>query len=285
MAEISTKANKLPFKGIHININTDHLDDRAFVPLSAGQSIEFEFDVAKTYYLGAGGKHSIHAEGRLPYAKEGSNVIAGSFTYHSNTIDATIDGSKAASALIKRAEIVKCKGDEKAALENAVANCKKLAKAAQDAAESGSAARMEEYFMSSSQSTRATVADVYSKVQDQCDSTDSGTTASCVDRSNHCEESGAIAYTHDGDSMYYCDPFWEMSAKPAECHQKSQATTFLHETTHLSAVKDTDDLAYGYSGLRKLSATKALQNADTYALFANAVNLDCDTPSDDGDDE
>lgn len=255
------------------------------MPIGAGQSIEFEFDVAKTYGLAAGGEHSIHAQGRLPYAKEGSNVIAGMFTYDSNTIEANIDGAKAASALIKRAEIINCKDSHLTALQNAVSNCGKLAKAAQDAASSGSAARMEEYFMASDESTRATVAGVYSKVQDQCDSTDSGTTASCTDPSNHCAESGAFAYTHNGNAMFYCNRYWKLGATPGTCHKKSQATTFLHETTHLAAVKRTRDLAYGYDNLRRLSVDEALNNADTYALFANAVNLDCATPSNDGDDD
>lgn len=54
-----------------------------------------------------------------------------------------------------------------------------------------------------------------------------------------------------------------------QCHAQDQATTTLHEVTHLSEIKGTDDNGYGYAAATALSASRALNNADTYALFAN----------------
>lgn len=282
---------EVDFEGLDIFIDTDNLDDRAFQTVEAGRAFSFNFDVAAVHNLVAGGNHKIQAKGRIPYAVEGSNKIAGYLKYTSNTIETTIDGAKAAGARLNfnnepRANVTNCSGSKLSAINNAISECNRLAVAAQEAAASGSAGRMEEYFMSSSKSTRSTVSGGYSKVQDQCDSTSSGQEASCEDASGHCDESGALAYTHNGDYMVYCDPFFNnLGASPSTCHQKSRATTFLHETTHLSAVKRTKDLAYGYDALRKLSNSDAMNNADTYALFSNAVDLDCSIPSDHDEEE
>jgi hypothetical protein len=61
----------------------------------------------------------------------------------------------------------------------------------------------------------------------------------------------------------------DLPALTKSCHAQDQATTTLHEVTHLSQIKGTQDLGYGYSAAIRLSATQALNNADSYALFAN----------------
>lgn len=51
------------------------------------------------------------------------------------------------------------------------------------------------------------------------------------------------------------------------------ATTTLHEYTHAPGVYSpgTDDNAYGYSASVALSSSKAVLNADSYALYANGM--------------
>jgi len=55
------------------------------------------------------------------------------------------------------------------------------------------------------------------------------------------------------------------------CHAQDQATTTLHEFTHAPGVYSpgTQDNGYGYSAATALSASRALLNADSYALYAN----------------
>lgn len=45
----------------------------------------------------------------------------------------------------------------------------------------------------------------------------------------------------------------------------------LHEETHAPGVYSpgTDDLGYGYAAATRLSSSQALNNADSYALYAN----------------
>lgn len=52
---------------------------------------------------------------------------------------------------------------------------------------------------------------------------------------------------------------------------QDQATTVLHEFTHAPGVyaPGTDDHGYGYAASTALSASAALNNADSYALYAN----------------
>ncbi|KYK56106.1 hypothetical protein DCS_08072 [Drechmeria coniospora] len=265
----------------------DNLGDAAFQPVAAGQSVHVEFDIAEAHDLSAGGTISIHTQGRIPFAWEGQKAIAGSLPYSSNTVETVINDTLAAPALLSRrlnkneirAEVSGCEGDKLEAIEKAVSNCRSYAAIALHAIKSGPSERIEEYFMDSSESTRETVAGVYERVHEQCSSLNSGAPASCADLFDHCEVSGALAYTHTGKTMIYCDKFFTMPPVPRKCRKKSQATTFLHETTHLQIVNRNRDLAYGYNNLRELTHEEAIKNADTYALFASASEMDCDIPS------
>ncbi|PNY29926.1 Neutral protease 2 [Tolypocladium capitatum] len=279
-ARVSANGKELAFEGEYVAVDLEHLSDAAFQPVAAGQSVEVEFDIAEVHDLSAGGTYGIHAAGRLPYAKRGETKISGSVSYSSNELEAVVDGKQAAGLLLsfmKRAHVQDCDDGRLAALKTAISNCKRLASAAHDAAESGPDSRMNEYFKSSSRSTRSAVSDIYNKVRDQCSSADSGSKASCNNDHGQCDK-GALAVTTDGEYMVFCNEFFnDLPAVANTCHTKSQATSFLHETTHLRAVAGTEDLAYGYDDLRKLSAEDAIRNADTFALFANAVDLGCAT--------
>jgi deuterolysin len=59
------------------------------------------------------------------------------------------------------------------------------------------------------------------------------------------------------------------------CHNQDQATTVLHEETHAPDVyaPGTLDNAYGYDAAMDLSTDGAVNNADTYALYANGTYL------------
>jgi hypothetical protein len=70
----------------------------------------------------------------------------------------------------------------------------------------------------------------------------------------------------------YCPIFFsDLPALASSCHAQDQATTVLHEETHAPGVYSpgTQDLGYGYAAATRLSASQALNNADTYALYAN----------------
>lgn len=156
---------------------------------------------------------------------------------------------------------------------NAFSSCTRLAKAAADRAQNGSGERLIEYFGSRSSQVRKTVAGVFQRIADECDSTQAGVAEQyCSDALDYCgDDDGVLAYAVPSmNVMVSCNIYY--SALPAlttQCHRQDQATTTLHEVTHLRSVAGTTDLAYGYSLAVQLSTSQALNNADTYTLYAN----------------
>jgi deuterolysin len=71
-------------------------------------------------------------------------------------------------------------------------------------------------------------------------------------------------------AFYHQDYFSVMPEKDSRCHADDQPFVTLHEMTHLSQIKGTEDYGgYGYQAVRRLTAAQNLNHADTYALFAN----------------
>lgn len=277
--------SKLPFEGIRMRIATEALPETAFVTIPAGQSLDVDFDVAELHDLSAGGHFDISAKGAISYANEDSTELAGTVSFASNTISADVDGLAARSVLtayrnkMKR-QIVQadCTGTKGETTKNAINGCRNLAQAAANAASNGSAAKMEEYFKSSTATTRNAVAGVFNKVAQECGSTTAGVSKQyCSDVYRACG-STVLAYTAPSLSvMVNCNLFFtELQLLSTRCHAQDQSSTTLHETTHLRQVKGTEDYGvYGYNAVRRLTAAQNLNHADTYTLFANAIQVNC----------
>lgn len=128
-----------------------------------------------------------------------------------------------------------------------------------------------EYFSSQSSSTRENVAGVFSKIAAECDSTTSGVAEQyCSDVLQYCSD-GVLAYAAPSMSvMVSCSIYFDqLPALETTCHAQDQATTTLHEVTHLTQIAGTNDFAYGYELATQLSTRQALKNADSFTLFAN----------------
>lgn len=283
-AEIFQADTNVPFDGIRLRISTVGLDDTAFEALPAGQTMETTFDVGEAHNLAAGGDFSLTSSGTFSYALPESNEIAGVIPFTSNTVNAQVDGAAASAihqaSILRARQIIQsdCTGSRRTATVTAISSCESLARRAATAARSGSAAKMEEYFKSSSTTTRNTVAGVFDRVAGECDSTTSGVSRQyCTDVLSNCGSS-VLAYTQPSTGiMVNCNLYYTaLTPLTSTCHAQDQATTTLHETTHLTQVKGTQDYnTYGYAGVRGLSASQNLNHADTYTLFANAIALNC----------
>ncbi|KAG2421254.1 24 kDa metalloproteinase precursor [Aspergillus terreus] len=276
-------ATELPFQGIKQRFRTEGLTEDALTVLAPGESIEDEFDIAATSDLSEGGSITISTDGFVPIAT--GNKITGSVPYSSNELSIEVDAAQAASVasavkpLDKRTKVASCSGTRSSALSTALKNTVSLANAAASAAQSGSSSRFQEYFKTTSSSVRSTVAARFRAVASEASSTSSGsTTYYCTDTYGYCS-SNVLAYTLPAYNIIAnCDIYYTyLSALTRTCHAQDQATTTLHEFTHAPGVYSpgTDDLGYGYDAATALSSSQALNNADTYALFANAVNLNC----------
>ncbi|GJN73805.1 metallo-endopeptidase [Purpureocillium lilacinum] len=284
-AKVKAGDREIGFAGIRKRVSTSKIADASFQHISAGQSIVVTFDIAATHDLSAGGDFHVVSAGKLMIAgKSGDNKIVKSLPYQSNVLETKIDGAQAAAVRAKANKQWKrtnvqsdCTGERLSVTEQALQNCESLSRTAQQAASSGPAEKMEEFFKASDSNTRNTVAGVFSRVAEECGSTSSGaSTYYCTDVGNYCE-SNVLAYTVPSQSyMVYCDLYFnDLPPLTSTCHAQDQATTNLHECTHLTEIQGTDDLGYGYDAILQLSASEELNNADTYAVFANSLYAGC----------
>ncbi|KAI1210170.1 Deuterolysin metalloprotease family-domain-containing protein [Annulohypoxylon truncatum] len=275
--------NKLQFDGIKLRVMTTGLGEEAFQTIAAGETVTATFDVGQVYDLSAGGDYDVVSAGAMSYAEANTTDIAGVFPVSGSTVTAKVDGVAAKEVRrrfhAKRIDVQSdCTGTKLSQTNTAINNCRSLASAAQTAASSGSATKLSEYFKSSSSSVRSTVAGVFQKVASECGSTSSGVSdLYCSDVYASCS-SGVLAYTSPSQSlMVNCNLYYTaLSPLTRTCHGQDQATSTLHESTHLTQIKGTDDyMTYGYEGVRGLSGAQNLNHADTYALFANAIYVGC----------
>lgn len=170
-----------------------------------------------------------------------------------------------------------CTGTQRSTTTTALSNRASLARTAASNAQFNNA-KMTEYFKSTSTSTKSAVATVFNNIATQCGSTTSGNSRYyCSDILSACS-GGVLAYTYPSTSqMVNCPLFFSgLTALSRQCHAQDQATTVLHEMTHLTQVKGTSDYGgYGYNFVRSLSAPQNLNHADTYTLFAQALYAGC----------
>ena len=275
--EVFKAEEKVPFDGLRLRVSTKNLEESAFQVLAAGESIEASFDIAVAHDLSSGGAFKVLTEGAFAYANLNSTDIVGAVPFISNSLDAAVNGEKAGKIRRDYQELAKrtviqsdCTGTRGTVITTALTNCALLARTAATNAQSNDA-KVNEYFKSTSASTKSTVATVFDRIATQCGSSTSGDTRYyCSDILGACS-SGVLAYTYSSTSqMVNCPLFFsDLSALSSSCHTQDQATSVLHEMTHLTQVKGTSDYGgYGYNFVRSLSAAQNLNHADTYALFA-----------------
>lgn len=265
---------KVAFEGIKIRLLTSGLSSDDFVTLAAGETKEVTVETAALHTLTDGGDFDVFAKGLLPYAEANSTELVGALAYDSNKLTMSINGTIAATvakAITKRTTVGStCTGSKLSAVKTALSNCQKLATAASSSASSGT--KLDTYFKSTSSSTKSTVAARLKAVASDCGGSGSATTTNCNDPYQGCS-SNVLAYTVPSENFItYCNLFFSaLPALSSTCHGQDQATTVLHEETHAPGVYSpgTDDLGYGYSAATRLSSSQALNNADSYALYAN----------------
>ncbi|KAF3800713.1 Neutral protease 2-like [Colletotrichum gloeosporioides] len=254
---------------------------------SAGESIAVAIDVANVHYFEKSGRFSVIADGLIPVGLASSTSFdQPAIAFKSNAIDIDVDAVAAsrlmvAPALAERTNVqAGCNETTSDASLKALANCQVLALAAAADAADPSSKRFVEYFGTNSSETRNIVVTRLKNVAQECSTTNSGVSRYfCYDYYGVCEIDGPLnAYTAwDVNTMVMCPLFYGLPPLPQGCHRQCQATTTIHETTHCEAVYEphTNDYAYAYNASVALPSERALQNADNYSLYANAVYMSC----------
>ncbi|KAI1205205.1 Deuterolysin metalloprotease family-domain-containing protein [Annulohypoxylon truncatum] len=279
------------FKGIHASIRYDALTAENFRLLKASESVSTNISAASIHDFANSGTYTFTAAGVMPVASAGSTKLSGpALDFQSNSVSLHVDAQAAAAVpkvlsfkpLEARTNVQDgCNATQLAASTAALEHCVTLALAAAADAKDPSSARFVEYFKTNSSDTRQIVVDRLTAVSKECSTTNSGPSRYfCYDYYSLCEIEGPLnAYTAwDVDTVVMCPLFYDtLPPLPQACHHQDQATTTIHEMTHCEEVykPHTNDYAYGYNESTALPADRALQNADNYSLFANAVYMKC----------
>ncbi|OBT43379.1 hypothetical protein VE00_05740 [Pseudogymnoascus sp. WSF 3629] len=280
-----THASRIPFTGILRTILRTNLSAEAFIPLTAGATYETTIDAASVHDFDSE-TYAFVAEGAIPYGPIGTTDFPTlAHPYRSNLVTIPVDGpaarkSKRDLGLEARANVqADCTGTNLVAMNTALSNCVKLATFASIGAAAGNDARFKEYFKTTDVTVRATVSARFKAVAKECSSANSGTVSYyCIDPQTYCKPN-VVAYTLAASGTVVNCPAYYTALPPLTdvCHNQDQVTTTIHEFTHVPAVysPSTKDNGYGYAAATALTSELAVLNADTYALFANAVLLNC----------
>ncbi|KAL1796060.1 hypothetical protein ACET3X_006284 [Alternaria dauci] len=282
----NSSSKRVPFEGIAIQLDTSVLSVDNFFILESGSRKEFAIDAAALHNLSSGGSFDVFANGMLPYANENSTELVGVLRYDSNRLSISVDGKRAAAvheSPVKRSYVPRriCDTTCHEAIRIALRNCKELASGAATAAEAGDS-RLITFFKSSSKRVRDQVSTRMRAVAKECNTWSSRTMSSYGGRTDEICSLGNIsmyAYNWAGSSyITYCELF--LTGSPAasrDCKRLDQGTTVLDEMKHAQNVfsPGTEDHTYGFDTTVQLSTDRALENADSYALFAHFVYLGC----------
>ncbi|KAK3192537.1 hypothetical protein K4F52_001336 [Lecanicillium sp. MT-2017a] len=286
--QVTKGADTASFHGIKVRMGTTGFHEDDFTALSPGESKEVVVDLASIYGLDKSGAYDVSASGRFRVAEAGSTelVRGAGVRFSSNSVKINVDGHKASQvtkaiheSLASRSTIDSdCTASQKTTVQDGIDKCKAQANAAADAAVNGSASKFKEYFMSTATKDRSYVADRFKAVAKECGATDGGVlTVHCKDTYGYCR-SNDFAYTvSDDDTVVWCNEYYNAPLETSTCHGDDKTGTTIHEFTHASSVFDppTEDHAYGYDDCVALDRAEALENADTYEYYANAIHLDC----------
>lgn len=109
--------------------------------------------------------------------------------------------------------------------------------------------------------------------QNRCAARSNKGSTFCTDQRRLCR-SDYISYTL-GTDITNCDLYWQFPLVNRSCHGVGQATTTIHEMTHVDGLYNpsTDDFPghYGWPALMDLSPQQAIMNGDNYGFYANGM--------------
>ncbi|TDZ36018.1 Neutral protease 2-like protein [Colletotrichum spinosum] len=279
---ISSNAISVPFDGVRLRLAPpDLITGESFKTIAPKEVLNLSFDFGQMHDLTAGGNYDITAVSSIPYAKGGSTKIEGYIPIMSNTLSVkNVNGTQAGITRrdfhleAKRVAIqAGCTRQQNTMVNDALIHCTNLATDAARAAMNNEK-KMKEYFKTFSNDARRAVSLTMTKVANECRSRLAAQSVSslyCTDVYSSCKD-GVLAYTVPSlKYMVNCPLYFNrLPSLTKTCHAQDQATTTLHEMTHLTQIRGTLDWGvYGYDAIKTLPSEKNLFHADTFCLFAN----------------
>ncbi|KAF9269532.1 zincin [Marasmius fiardii PR-910] len=271
--KLPTRSFTVTKDGTTLSVSLEDADDSAYAVIPAGESITVNHDVASLFDFASAGAGTFKFEPVATFQVAGSEEKVASLAdieeleVNTSAVEVTLTGTpekREHLPLEKRARST-CSGTQGTFVSSAYTEGKQMASAAASYVSSNGANSLyTSYFKTASTST---VRGVLSNVANENSST---RTLNCNDALGACT-SGVIAYT-----VYFCSIFFQEVAQSRLCNggttvaaRNIRGATVLHELTH--ATSGTDDIIYGCSSDRALSASQSIDNADNYNCFASQV--------------
>ncbi|KAF2206331.1 hypothetical protein CERZMDRAFT_103453 [Cercospora zeae-maydis SCOH1-5] len=299
---VTVDENKVPSNGLRLVFNRYKLSPTHFLKLEPGEVRQVEFDIAETYRLqdSPHGIHEVSAEGYFLYAELNSTQTIGRIPYASNKLVLQIDQEQAAVVyeqanpdyrdrdLRKRSIIDKnhCSSSQAYTIAQGQRYVTNWAQKAANAVSTGYPPQLfnaywkSKVYIDEIKTCYTGIANEAAgiggdKITIAC--RDTGTGDSCAGEAG---EDPPLAFAREYDSlMVLCPPYWDAPIIVNTCSpdQSSQVETLMHELTHFQNVcgHTCDDLAYGRAASKGLPYSDAVDNADTYALFAQDYINNC----------
>ncbi|KAI4696322.1 uncharacterized protein J4E88_000497 [Alternaria novae-zelandiae] len=272
--------NKLPFYGIHVDIDLNALEDSSFQALSPSETVDVHFDIAHVYDLGSGGMIDLVSQGTFLYATSGSSVVE-TISFVSNTLTVNIDGSEAAAtrqtwlSSVWNAEFNLqggCTHEQYDILDQCRSLCSDRAYSAwqNSLSDAGNHTRIMEFFKDDTEQIRKKLNDGFLAMGSECRNMNEGRVKIFCNNLDGCEPGvlGMTVWAGEELHVRFC-PFWFdawYQIDHPECHEGDKTKTMTHELSH--ALFSVGDVKYGYDNFITLNSTDNLNNADTYAFFA-----------------
>ncbi|CCX06378.1 Deuterolysin metalloprotease family-domain-containing protein [Pyronema domesticum] len=272
----------LNFEGFTYSYDTGSLNESDYISLGVSQSFETTIDLKKIYKFPKGEtKFQVKTEGVFEAApldstantwEEYKNLLP----YQQEKVLEINVGIKEAK-VEKRMETVHCTPERQAVLQNALQMVAYRANLTAFEAIHGDPETFQRYFKTTLPDERLLVARKFHKIALEADpSYDTEVTYSCGDVDGICQNSKYLAFAMGRKkTIANCDGFYELPVEAKNCHKRDQWSVVLHELTHIFF--HTKDHAYGYGGSVRLDEDRALENADSYTLYAQELfQPDCE---------
>ncbi|KLJ06401.1 hypothetical protein EMPG_10230 [Blastomyces silverae] len=278
---VYSQGAEVPFAGVRLRHKTSGLSPDVFTHLGPGESFEDEFDVAFTADLSQGGPVVVKAEGFASTTDTDGDTLSGVVHYKSNELEIDVDGKAAAknfaslNQFSKRTRLTGCTGSRGRDTTRAIQDAAPMAARAAAAARSGGPT-FTQYFKTNDQQVRNLVAARFDAIAQEASSTTNGRTTYYCDDPNDICSSNVLAYALPSRNIISnCPGYYSLSHLTSRCHGQDRVSTSIHEFTHTPGVfsPGTDDLGYGHEAAIALSTQEALNNADSFSLFANGTLL------------
>lgn len=279
---------KTPLEGVRHNLfNVQHLETKEYAPykgmivkrgepsdeqfrtFAAGESIEFEFDLAEYYHFLETGMHEITLVMPIVFG-EGDALEEVTFTTNSAIVMVEEVNPEALHTQFSREveglSFIGCSSSQQNTIKNALSIAKSDCNQAYLYMLTGSCTSdYTTFFGTYSTSRWNTVYLHFDAILSALNSNNFEMDCSTCDMPN------TYAYVYPFDTrhrIHFCSVFW--TAATGSHQFNSQAGTITHETSHFNNVAGTDDIQYGVAPCKRMAndnPNNCVKNADSHEFF------------------